>query len=456
MKKIILLFSIALSCLFTKAQTWNPVGGGVSGWVSAMCVYNGNLIVAGGFTMVGSVPASGIAMWNGSSWSPLGKGISTPYGVNALCVYNGILYVAGGFDSAGGKPAHNIAAWNGSGWSDVGGGLSGSGNEVFSMTTYNNNLIVGGYCDSAGKALCKYIAAWNGNSWSSLGQGLNWAVEVVYGYDSVLYASGGFDSAGAVPVGPLAQWNGSYWSQVDSGVNCPWLTNSISSIVAYGGKVYFGGGFSFKPVVGVATAGIAVWDGKNWSGLGRGISKHDVLALCQNNNVLYAGGDFDSAGSVCSSFVSVWDGSKWDSAGFGRNAYNLSDDTVVYALVEYNGSLYAGGFFYSVDNKTIVNIAQLVTPVGINTIGDKQSNVTVYPNPSSGIFNIVANSWQLMAYNSIEVYNMLGESIATTYSVPLGGQGWTLDLSAYPTGIYMYRILDKTGTLIGSGKLLKE
>jgi len=40
-----------------------------------MAVYNGNLYVGGTFTQTGSLYASNIAMWNGSSWSLVGNGV---------------------------------------------------------------------------------------------------------------------------------------------------------------------------------------------------------------------------------------------------------------------------------------------------------------------------------------------------------------------------------------------
>jgi hypothetical protein len=68
-----------------------------------------------------------------------------------------------------------------------------------------------------------------------------------------------------------------------------------------------------------------------------------------------------------------------------------------------------------------------------------------------------------MANSKIEVYNMLGEKVMneTLRPVTEGQGGQTqgdnkIDLSAQPTGIYLYRVTDEYGQLIGSGKLIKE
>ena len=73
-----------------------------------MTVYNGNLVVCGGFTSAGGVPAGAVAQWDGQAWSALGLGVSE----RVVCAtsWNGKLVVGGVFHTAGGNPAHNIAA----------------------------------------------------------------------------------------------------------------------------------------------------------------------------------------------------------------------------------------------------------------------------------------------------------------------------------------------------------
>ena len=72
-----------------------------------MIVYNGNLVASGWFTKAGGNNASFIAQWNGSAWSPMGKGFNS--WVKTLAIYNGNLIAGGSFDSADGKPANAIA-----------------------------------------------------------------------------------------------------------------------------------------------------------------------------------------------------------------------------------------------------------------------------------------------------------------------------------------------------------
>jgi hypothetical protein len=110
--------------------------------------------------MAGGDSASYIAKWNGSSWSPLGSGItgSGDRQVNTLTVYNNELIVGGIFGSAGGVSAGNIAKWNGSAWSSIGGGTNGNG--VLGLEANSNSLFVGGQFTMAGTTLASNIARW--------------------------------------------------------------------------------------------------------------------------------------------------------------------------------------------------------------------------------------------------------------------------------------------------------
>src|SRR5437762_2791504 len=101
---------------------WFPASSGTGDSVAALTVYNGNLIAG---------TTSGIAQWNGTSWSALGTGINGQ--VNALTV-NGNLIAGGYFTTAGGTTANHIAQWNGTSWSALGTGIN---NAVNALTVYN-------------------------------------------------------------------------------------------------------------------------------------------------------------------------------------------------------------------------------------------------------------------------------------------------------------------------------
>jgi hypothetical protein len=93
--------------------------------VMSSCTWNGNLVIGGIFTMLGSLPANGVALWDGSAWHALGSGI--PGRVYGLGVYQGRLIAVGDFAQAGGGAASCIAAWDGTSWAALGSGLTGQG-----------------------------------------------------------------------------------------------------------------------------------------------------------------------------------------------------------------------------------------------------------------------------------------------------------------------------------------
>ncbi|MCC5787990.1 MAG: hypothetical protein JJU33_14960 [Phycisphaerales bacterium] len=157
--------------------SWWPVGTGVSGGsVFALKVFDdgtGPALYAGGeFSEAGGNPASGIARWDGTAWTPLGTGVGGGQfaEVYALEVFDDgtgpALYAGGVFTEAGGNPASNIARWDGAAWSPLGAGVSGGQWTpiVFAMTVFDDGtgpaLYAGGRFEAAGGSPASNIARW--------------------------------------------------------------------------------------------------------------------------------------------------------------------------------------------------------------------------------------------------------------------------------------------------------
>ncbi len=179
----ILLFASCSKYTYTPTPTPPP---SYYDYVNQGIVYNGNLVVAGGFNSGLFNGAHSIAMWDGSSWQSLGEGVSGPgyssggkgaqegdgYSpVKALAIYNGNLIVAGSFNSAGGVADSSIAQWDGSNWSKVGKGFVGT---ITSLAVYNGKLIAAGSFSQIGNAYVYSVAEWDGTNWSALGSGFFW------------------------------------------------------------------------------------------------------------------------------------------------------------------------------------------------------------------------------------------------------------------------------------------
>lgn len=89
----------------------NTIG---SSWIFDMASFGDDLLVGGSFKFAGGKPASGIALWDGSTWSPLGTGVAAGTsvgGVATLLVDGQTVHVGGGFWSSGGKPSAYWSRW---------------------------------------------------------------------------------------------------------------------------------------------------------------------------------------------------------------------------------------------------------------------------------------------------------------------------------------------------------
>ena len=374
---------------------WVPLGGGISGGVASLTVFdpdgdgplNPQLIAGGSFSSAGGVPASGVARWNGSTWSALSSGSMGP--VTALTTYDGdgagplppILVAGGNFTVAGGNvPANYVAGWNGNVWSPLSSGTNGS---VGTLAQYDADgagplpprLYAGGSFTTAGGSPALYVASWDGTAWSPLGAGTNGYVGALTTYDSdgggpgpvLLIAAGAFATAGAQPSRGIAAWNGLAWSNFSGGIN-----GSITGIASFdpdgpgpqtphlivGGNTSQAGSVSFNCV--------ARWNGTAWRPPGDGISDpvqalttHDFDGDGPAPAQLVAAGIFRGAGTTDARYIARRDGDSWIPLGGGRPNH-------VYALASYDAdgdgplsaSLVAGGLYTVVDAPNINRIAQ--------------------------------------------------------------------------------------------------
>ena len=308
-----------------------------------VCDPSGNLYAAGPFSSMGGVAVSGVAKWDGKSWSALGPATHTSY-LNCLAFdQKGNLYVGGQFLTASG-PSY-IAEWNGAAWSMLGSGLDAQPNSL--AIDSRGNLYAGGNFTNAGGLRVNCIGKWDGNSWSALGTGVTNFTKTNSSVYSVccdkadnVYVSGYFTSAGGVYATNIAKWDGSSWSPLRRGLDAGALCLGVDTL----NNLYAGGGFG---IVGVPNANsIAKWDGTNWSALGqglRGVSFVYALAF-GGSGQLYVGGFFSSAGSVAARSIAKWDGTNWFALGSGIGSYYGG---YPYALAcDSSGNVFAGGHFY--------------------------------------------------------------------------------------------------------------
>ncbi|MCA9285921.1 MAG: hypothetical protein KDA22_11930 [Phycisphaerales bacterium] len=172
---------ISVTANAPRDPTWLPTFGGapgMNGSVNALTTFDdgsgdGPALYAGGtFTAAGGTAAHAVAKWDGSSWSPLGSGLSGSDfflpAVNALTTFDdgsggGPALCAGGeFTTAGGTAANSVAKWDGSSWSPLGSGMV---DWIWALTTFDDGsgggpaLYAGGKF-AASPAVDSYLAKW--------------------------------------------------------------------------------------------------------------------------------------------------------------------------------------------------------------------------------------------------------------------------------------------------------
>ncbi len=450
MKKTLFLLSIFLTYFNgIKAQNWDSLSSGLNGFVHSLAVYKGELYAGGNFSRAGHIKASGIAKWNDTTWSTVGLGVTwgTYPDITSLIVYKGNLY-AGGYYMSAGKNCAAIAMWNGTTWTLIGTVTGVTYPNVSSMAVYNGILYVGGGFTSVNGISTNNIAMWNGTTWTSLGSGLvpsNYAyVFSMCSFDSILYVAGEFDTADGVPCNNIAQWNGTKWSAVGKSI----ANTDILSLCIYDSKLYAGGSFT---ALGGSSHTFDWWDGSTWSSVGLGAlnsqSGGPWSMMAANGGIVIAG-TIGPAGSGNNYDVEYWNGNKVDSIGSG-----FVIDSGMNALCMYNNKLYAGGSEMYSGNTLINHIARWnhPLPVGINSITLQNNSISIFPNPSKGLFTIQSASVNINV--KVEVYNMLGEVVYMQTLQQIQGDH-TIDLSNETDGIYLFRMLTETGNLVSTGKLI--
>ncbi len=353
-------------------SSWAVLGTGMSGGsVNALTVFDdggGPALYAGGqFATAGGVAARNIAKWDGSHWTALGTGLSGGSVASLMLFDDGggpALYAGGSFTTAGGIAANRIAKWDGSSWAPLGSGVSwipGPTPRVNALTVFDDGggpaLYAGGSFTIAGGVEARWIAKWDGSSWATPGNGMNLAVYALTEFDDgngpALYAGGAFKIAGGVTADHIAKWDGSSWAALGSGIGGGVIVRPrVDALTVFddgSGPALHAGG-DFTTAGGVAASYIVKWDGSSWAALGSGTTP-DVRALTVYDDgggpALYAGGYFETAGGVMASAIARWDGSSWTALGSGLIGEEQSEFVSALTVYDDGGgpALHAGGFF---------------------------------------------------------------------------------------------------------------
>ena len=318
------------------------------------------LFAGGGFRHAGAVEMSSIARWDGTSWAPLGAGVSISgkhysYVFSTAFVRDAFgqgpaLFVGGAFDTAGTAPALNVARWDGKGWSALGSGLEGT---VYALTWFDDGGGAALYATgnvAIGSGQFTGVARWDGATWTPLATGFDFSASTMVVYDdgrgSALFVGGYVLVEEASHPGIVTRWDGVTWTQVGDTFD-----QSVSELGVFdvGGGPVLGASGPFEQVGKTDASHIATWDCVSWSPLGAGISSvaYGMVSI-PGEAGMYAGGLFQIAGDTEVGRFARWDGSTWSPIGNGVTGMNGGSVLALEVFDDGSGpDLYVGGYFVS-------------------------------------------------------------------------------------------------------------
>lgn len=199
-------------------------------------------------------------------------------------------------------------------------------------------------------------------NWDGMKGGVNGPVYTIASDGMAgVYVGGDFDTAGTGRSPFLTQWYSGF-AGFDWGFFSPAPNGPVHTILPHNNKYYVGGSFYAVDTV-AAGAGVAVWDGNQWTGLGDfyvGALVNYVNDLAFYRDTLYAAGFFKSKAGTSPMFTNLakWNGNEWVKATPDTNLPEFIYGEIK-ALEVYNGKLYVGGSFTLNDSAQTRNIFAL-------------------------------------------------------------------------------------------------
>jgi len=104
--------------------------------------------------------------------------------------------------------------------------------------------------------------------------------------------------------------------------------------------------------------------------------------------------------------------------------------------------LYTGS--YSI----MINVDENCVPLMVNTEEFAKANVKIFPNPTTNFFQITDNEF----VSDIEIFNIVGKRMTQARFI----EGKPFDVSSFPNGLYLVRMIDEEGTILKTTRLTKR
>ena len=223
-------------------------------------------------------------------------------------------------------------------------------------------------------------------------------------YNNELIIAGYFYGIGDTVCHNIAAWDGKVWHPLGKGTRGSWspYVGNITGLGVYKNELYAGGEFDTAGTVYCNS--IAKWNGYAWDSLADNHLCGDPYSMVVHDSNLYIGGFIAGGGGTCTvNGVSRWDGNKLHDLNF-----EAAGNGTVYSLVWFNGELYAVGSFDVVNGDySIQSIARSVIATGITSTTKDDPSFQIYPNPAQ---DEVMVSFPF-SNNIITIYDLCGREV---------------------------------------------
>ena len=281
---------------------WNGGCGGVASIIAYKDDIIASLVRSSTYDAVPQIV--GIGRWDGQGWLSLDGGIAGSYHPNQqyyfpttaydFCIADDTLFVAGYLHYVDSLPARGLASWDGTKWHifDVPQPEPGDAILANSVAKYKGNVYLGGnfIVPINGEQICDFIR-FDGTSWHKVGNGLIDGLTNLHDlevFQDKLYVAGYFAKADGNPGNSIMSWDGEQWNDLGGGVCTPF--GAIDDLFVHEDKLYVAG--YFDCIGGIEAHNVAAWDGKRWCSIGNAMFNRAIHAVAVWRDTVYVGGSF--------------------------------------------------------------------------------------------------------------------------------------------------------------------
>ncbi len=418
---------------YPPTTAWEALGGGVNGPVLAVLKGGGDtLVVVGQFTEAGGVPAQNVALWNGTSFSALGSGVSGT--ISSAAIIGQTIYIGG---SALSTNYTDLATWDGMQWtySTV---FDGNFPQVRTLFVHDNTLYAGGIVMGFAGSDDVVKRLDNGN-WTNVGSTLNNLVNCLGWHNGQLVVGGAFtalQNGGGTNLSHVAVLNGGDWGPLGTG-----LPDEVTALENMDGTLYAAG---YIKQGGMARFGLARFaeNGSAWEELMPNAGDYvnagspadaRINAMHLDGTHLYIGGDFQLyMGTILGAHLARFDGGPDEItplAIFDAPVLALASNTAL--------GLIAGGDLTQNGDDELNHLAYTTLTTGIGQQAPAIMEATLLPNPVSDRLFVMPRTEGPVA-GLVDVFNQHGQRLVGPFSLQQARNG--LDVAGLAPGSYVVRI----------------